>query len=236
MTDSSSSSGSLFHAKLQVLEGNNKDSGDSAFITFMFNPRQFVVQKTNTWKPIKVKQYNVGRWEFGGGEPRKITIEAFFDTALPRSGVSTGDVRTLTNKLFTIMLVDTSLKGTNCRIGRPPKCRLVWGQDSSYQFDCFLTDCTVTYTMFNTTGVPLRATANLSLSEAKDPVVTSSTNPTSRGDPGRRVWRVNEGDRLDWIAYKEYGDANQWRRIAEANGIDNPLALQPGMILAIPST
>jgi nucleoid-associated protein YgaU len=46
---------------------------------------------------------------------------------------------------------------------------------------------------------------------------------------------VNEGDRLDWIAYREYNDAGEWRRIAEANHITNPLALQPGMTLVIPT-
>jgi nucleoid-associated protein YgaU len=45
---------------------------------------------------------------------------------------------------------------------------------------------------------------------------------------------VSEGDRLDWIAYREYNDASEWRKIAEANRITNPLALQPGMVLVIP--
>ena len=45
---------------------------------------------------------------------------------------------------------------------------------------------------------------------------------------------VAEGDRLDWIAYQEYGEASEWRRIAEANHLADPLALRPGMTLAIP--
>ena len=36
------------------------------------------------------------------------------------------------------------------------------------------------------------------------------------------------------IAFREYDDPAQWRRIAEANGIDDPLALQPGRRLLIP--
>jgi nucleoid-associated protein YgaU len=48
------------------------------------------------------------------------------------------------------------------------------------------------------------------------------------------VYEVSEGDRLDWIAYQEYNDAREWRRIAEANHITNPLALRPGMMLVIP--
>ena len=36
-----------------------------------------------------------------------------------------------------------------------------------------------------------------------------------------------------WIAYKEYGDPNHWRHIAQANGITNPMALRPGQVLNI---
>ena len=89
--------------------------------------------------------------------------------------------------------------------------------------------------MFNQDGVPIRATATLTLKERVDPDDLGGTNPTSQGEPGRKVYVVNEGDRLDWIAYREYNDAGEWRRIADANHITNPLALQPGMTLVIPS-
>jgi hypothetical protein len=126
------------------------------------------------------------------------------------------------------------LKGRNSKMGQPPCCRLVWGQDSKFHFDCYILSCTVKYTLFNENGIPVRATATLSLKEVADPEDLSPTNPTSLGDPGRKVYVVSEGDRLDWIAYREYNDATEWRKIAEANRITNPLALQPGMVLTIP--
>ncbi len=220
----------LFKGKLEVEEGSKK--GQS--LSFMFNPTQYQVAKTNKWEPKGGKGTNVPLWEFTGGQPRSITLELFFDSYLPRQGVSATDVRDQTNKLFSFMTVDSQLEGTESKMGRPPKCRLIWGQDSSYQFDCYITQCSVTYLMFNETGVPIRATASLTLQEEHDPDNLGGTNPTSRGEPGRRVWVVNEGDRLDWIAFKEYGRATEWRRIAEANNITDPLALQPGMVLAIP--
>jgi nucleoid-associated protein YgaU len=45
---------------------------------------------------------------------------------------------------------------------------------------------------------------------------------------------VGRGDTLQSIAFKEYDDAGEWRRIAEANGIDDPLELAPGKRLLIP--
>lgn len=221
---------SLFKAKIQVQEGSKKDQS----VEFMFNPSEYKVSKSNSWNSVAGAGHNVPEWQFTKGEPRTISIELFFDSYLPRQGVQATDVRSLTNKLFSFMQVDSQLKGAKDGMARPPKCRLIWGQDSGYQFDCYITDCSVSYTLFNESGVPVRATASLTMKEEHDPENLPGTNPTSRGEPGRKVWIVNEGDRLDWIAYKEYGDATQWRRIAEANHVDDPLALRAGMVLSIP--
>jgi nucleoid-associated protein YgaU len=59
-------------------------------------------------------------------------------------------------------------------------------------------------------------------------------NPTTGAGPNVRVWTVRPGDRLDWIAHKEYGDSTRWRPIAEANGIDDPIDLKSGQQLVIP--
>jgi nucleoid-associated protein YgaU len=45
---------------------------------------------------------------------------------------------------------------------------------------------------------------------------------------------VTEGDTLWDIAGAEYGDPQQWRRIADANGVENPRTLQVGTVLEIP--
>ena len=45
---------------------------------------------------------------------------------------------------------------------------------------------------------------------------------------------VKGGETLAQIAAEHYQDPRQWRRIAEANGIDNPLALAAGTKLRIP--
>ena len=229
--------GQLFRAHLEVDQPESSLNGKK--VEFMFNPTEYSISKTNKWNAKTDKSGNVPKWEFGGGDPRQMTIELFFDSYLPRKGgsgkeVQTNDVRDSTNMLFKFMMIDKALKGKNSKMGKPPRCRLVWGQDSKFQFDCYILSCTVKYLLFNESGIPVRATANLSLKEVKDPEDLPGTNPTSLGEPGRKVYVVSEGDRLDWIAYREYNDANEWRRIAEANHIANPLALQPGAVLVIP--
>jgi nucleoid-associated protein YgaU len=60
-----------------------------------------------------------------------------------------------------------------------------------------------------------------------------STNPTTRTE-ARKTRVVQQGDRLDLIAYQEYGAVAHWRHLAEANGLHDPSGLRPGQVLVIP--
>jgi len=59
----------------------------------------------------------------------------------------------------------------------------------------------------------------------------SSTAPSAV-----RTYTVKKGDSLSKIAKAHYGDANQWKKIYEANKerIKNPDLIQPGWVLTIP--
>lgn len=54
--------------------------------------------------------------------------------------------------------------------------------------------------------------------------------------PPDEIYTVVAGDSLSKIAKRVYGDANQWRRIFEANRdqIQNPDLIRPGQKLKIP--
>jgi nucleoid-associated protein YgaU len=51
-----------------------------------------------------------------------------------------------------------------------------------------------------------------------------------------RTYTVQKGDSLSKIAKREYGDANEWRRIYDANRelIKDPDLIHPGWTLTIP--
>jgi uncharacterized protein YidB (DUF937 family) len=55
--------------------------------------------------------------------------------------------------------------------------------------------------------------------------------------PQEEIYTVASGDSLSRIAKRYYGDANQWRKIFEANRdqIDDPDLIHPGQKLKIPS-
>jgi hypothetical protein len=62
---------------------------------------------------------------------------------------------------------------------------------------------------------------------------SSSTAPST---PRERTYTVVKGDSLSKIAKREYGKANQWKRIFEANRdqIQDPDLIHPGQVLRIP--
>jgi nucleoid-associated protein YgaU len=72
------------------------------------------------------------------------------------------------------------------------------------------------------------------LKQAVDEHQQPGTNPTSGGEGGEHVWQVQPHDRLDLIAFREYGDAKLWRIIADANGISDPLKIKAGQRLIVP--
>ena len=58
----------------------------------------------------------------------------------------------------------------------------------------------------------------------------------SGGGSGGRTYTVKSGDTLSKIAKEVYGDASQWKKIAEANkaAVPNPDLIHPGQELTIP--
>jgi nucleoid-associated protein YgaU len=64
--------------------------------------------------------------------------------------------------------------------------------------------------------------------------VARPQNPTTRSDMRLRAHVVRDGDSLQSIAYQHYGDPTDWRRIADFNGIDDPLRLRRSSTLSIP--
>jgi len=60
--------------------------------------------------------------------------------------------------------------------------------------------------------------------------------PVPPAPPATRVYEVKSGDNLSKIARQYYGNANEWRKIYEANRsvIKDPDLIYPGQKLTIP--
>jgi nucleoid-associated protein YgaU len=214
--------------QLQKAAIYNVDKGGSPIVC-MFNPKEYKSQKQNTWQDKMAKGENVPHIEFGGGQPSTLQMQLFFDT------YATGeDVREkYTNAIWELMLVDESLKDHTSTKSRPPIVQFRWGE--AWYFDAVITSISQTFSLFLGDGKPVRATLDVTFRQIKDNKRFGLQNPTSGGEAIQRQWEVKAGDTLAWIAYKEYGDSNEWRRIADANRLTDLRRLRSGQMLEIPN-
>jgi nucleoid-associated protein YgaU len=192
-------------------------------VSCQFNPKDFSISKSVKWVYQTADGKNVGNPEFAGGEAQDLTVDLIFDST------DTGaDVRGKYQELLKMAEIDTSKANTKTRKGEPPECKFQWG--SFLSFTGVIKSIGQNFVMFKADGTPLRARVKVTFSET--PHAAAGQNPTTRTE-SRKVWQVREGETLAWIAYKEYGDSNCWRHIAETNNLDNPMDLHPGQMLKL---
>jgi hypothetical protein len=198
-------------------------SDPSKKVTCQFNPKDFTITKGVKWVQKIVDGKNTGDMEFAGGEAQDLTVNLMFDATDTGS-----DVRTKYSELLKMAEIDSAKTNTTTRKSEPPECKFQWG--SFLSFTGVIKSVSQEFILFKADGTPLRARVKVVFSETATP--PAGQNPTTRTE-SRKVWIVREGESLPWIAYQEYGDAGQWRHIAQTNELENPLALEPGTILKL---
>jgi hypothetical protein len=201
----------------------------NAKIPCLFNPAELQLNQANGWAADVMPGRGVPTLRYTGAGSGQLQLTLFFDTT------DTGKpVTTYTAQIVGLMEVDSSLPGSSpaTNNARPPWVIFHWGDFHS--FKAVVSSLDLTFEYFSSSGTPLRARAALVLTQYQEDMAFGPQNPTSGTPRPHRVHRVQPGETLDRIAAVHLGDATQWRVIAEANGIEDPLALRPGSLLAIP--
>ncbi|MDQ4020287.1 MAG: LysM peptidoglycan-binding domain-containing protein [Actinomycetota bacterium] len=222
----------LVHAFLEILKPPPSGTTDAPAtptgerVAFQFNPKELTLTKTAKWKrePAKGAKKS-GVPEFLGAEPAKMSVEMFLDATRKMDD----SVVKAVEKLFgcCVPAAGTPEK----QKASPPWVRFHWGPVTG--FPGHIKSVTVKYTLFASSGLPIRALCTVQLEEMGGE--TSGQNPTSGALAARAVRTVVDGDSLASVAYREYGDPTWWRALAEANDIDDPMRLPVGRALLVPA-
>jgi nucleoid-associated protein YgaU len=208
-------------------------------IKCQFNPEQLTISKEVSWDGDKSPNFNAPILHYAGGEPATYSLSLFFDgydEVKDSKGAVTSvvarDVRKYTNALLRLTLRGAGNAMFLLPYAMPPLVNFEWGKIKL--FTAVVEKVEITFTMFDMDGTPIRAKADVSFKQ-QDPLddLIGAQNPTSRTD-ARKTRRVYSGQRLDQIAFEEYGDARYWRLLAEANGMDDPFQMVDGQLLVIP--
>lgn len=198
----------------------------------LFNPAEFSIQRAANYAEHKVPGLDRPILQFLSGEAEVMKFSLFFDTY--SAGLETGNMKLMINNTLPILMKPDvrdfsepfyKLLNVNESKHMPDMVSFEWGKT---KFVGYVTDISQKFTMFSPQGVPLRATLDITLK-------SSRKDNNIRNSPDRTKHRVvKSGDRLYGFAFREYDDCSEWRRIAEANKLDNPRKLKSGSHIVVP--
>ena len=191
-------------------------------LKFKYNPEQFTLSKQTDWDNPGVRlQSEWAEPTYRSTSPARLSLEIFFDAFEEMFGDVSTDVA---------VLIDWTKPGPS---NKPPLLEFRWGVSNVLQgMKFYLESVSATYTMFRVDGTPIRATCDITLIEWTNPA--SRQNPTSGGLPGMETHILIDGETLHSVAWARYGEAGFWRALADFNGIDDPMRVEPGTTLLIP--
>lgn len=222
-------------AKLKVRWG----PGDSETIPVVYNPTELSFSKGAQIAEIDIPGLDAPLFQYVRGQAETLTLDLFFDSTEDGMGANVTSVTKTTDKFYQLVKLLPDRHA-------PPVCTFIWGTKfpgaSLYKaygghrrmgFQCIVDTVKHKYTLFNPNGIPLRATVTLSLREYRP--LDQQLFELNKNSPDRTQFHVlAEGEDLSLIAGRHYYMPGDWRVIADANGIEDPRRLQPGMFLKLP--
>jgi nucleoid-associated protein YgaU len=216
----------LKKATITVLDGAHK--GD--VITVLFNPTEYTFDRSNSYKAVPVPGLGAPLLQFVNGESDQLSMDLFLDDYTdPRGPTSLQQKETdpLGKRLRDL----THLLEIDRDLHAPPPVRFNWGP---MEFAAVIERIGRKVTMFHPDGTPARVTLSVSFKEYR--TLRQLIEDPRRESADKTKRRVVVGrDSLWLIAAREYDDANEWVRIADANDLDDPREISPGDWLELPA-
>jgi nucleoid-associated protein YgaU len=215
----------LKKATITVLDGADKGK----VIGVLFNPTEYSFERSNSYKTTAVPGLGSPLVQFVNGECDQLSMELFLDDYTdPKGPMSLQQpekdpvARRLTD-ISKLLLIDRDLHA-------PPPVRFNWGP---MEFSAVIEKLGRKVTMFHPDGTPARATLSVNFKEYR--TLRQQIEDPRRESADKTKRRVVVGREALWlIAAREYDDANEWIRIAEANDLDDPRDIAPGDWLTLP--
>lgn len=189
-------------------------------IPVRFNPEDYTVTSSPEIKKSTILGVNGEHIQFLSGGGSVLSMVLHYDTY--NSPMRATDVRTLTFPLTKLVKMDGEKH-------QPPLVTFVYG---SFIFKGMVTKADQKFTMFSRLGIPVRCELTFEITKTLS-VDDKMMEPKESSDR-TKVRQLTEGDQLWMLSNKEYDSPEHWRKIAEANDIDNPRLLKDKHQLTVP--
>lgn len=216
-----------------TLKIQTETHGSETFVC-QFNPDEYNISSTGKFSSVERPGEDSPIIQFIGGSCSKLDLKLYFDTssyyeiksglfAKPKKQASS-DVSNYTKRLLELVRIEGKLH-------TPPLVTFSWG---GLNFKGYVQNVNVHYTMFEKGGMPVRAEVNFNIISADVREIDRRLKPKESPDRTKCIVMTSATNLWD-LAEREYGDAAQWREIAEANQIMNPLNIPVGTQLKVPA-
>lgn len=202
-----------------------------------FNPTDLSFNKTAQFAEIAIPGLDQPVLQFVRGGTETLTLELFFDTTDDGMGDMATSVTKKVNQFYNLVKQNPDTHAS-------PRCCFYWGAPpfdeeqgknptsyAPYYFKCVVESVDRKFTLFSPDGIPLRARVTVKLREYK--TVEEMVSQLNSADH-TKAHVLRRRERLDQISASEYETPAEWRRIAEANDVDDPRRVAPGTVLKVP--
>lgn len=235
---------SLQKAYFENLDTKDKKNNK---IEVQLNPTDLAFNKTAQMAEIAIPGLDQPVLQFIRGGTETLTVKLFFDTTDEGMGEGAKSVTELTDKFY-------QLVKQNSKTHAPPRCRFSWGSvgaeskpaqgealgplakgkevsKAPFWFTGIVESIDREFVLFSPEGIPLRARLTVKMREYQ--TVEQMVAKLESADH-TKAHVLKRRERLDQISANEYDTPAEWRRIADANKLDDPRRVPPGTILEIP--
>jgi hypothetical protein len=214
----------------------------NSFLSYpvQFNPKELSFEKQAQIAEINIPGLDAPLQRFIRGNAEKLTLELFCDTTDDGMGVNARSVTEETDKFYQLVKIIPARHAPPVvtfswnRKFPGDSLESDWGNQRRNSFTGVVESVRQKFTLFSPEGVPLRATVTLVLREYKP--IEEQLRQLNLSSPDRSHSHVLAvGETLSAVAAHYYQLPGEWRRIAEANDIEDPRRLETGRVLAIPA-
>jgi nucleoid-associated protein YgaU len=215
----------LKKATITVVDGADKNK----VISVLFNPTEYSFERSNSYKATPVPGLGSPLLQFVNGESDHLSMDLFLDDYTDPNGPTSllqkenDPVAQRLKDISKLLEIDRDLHA-------PPPVRFNWGP---MEFTAVIEKLGRKVTMFHPDGTPARVTLSVSFKEYR--TLRQQLREPRRESADKSKRRAVVGNDQLWrMAAREYDDANEWVRIAEANDLDDPRDIEPGDWLLLP--
>jgi hypothetical protein len=194
----------------------------------MFNPPSFSLSHKAVFAAESPMDSSGPKHTYSHSAARSITLDFVFDG----TGVAPGSsaLGSVSRQIEDFLGKTIYMNGD---IHEPNHLRLEWGDGPLQNFDCRMTSADVTYSLFDKSGAPLRATIKCTFADDVDDDKKQALDRKRSPDlTHARV--VKAGDTLPLLCKEIYGASHYYLRVAQANHLDDFKNLVPGAMIRFP--